>query len=279
MARRPRQIINPYVRFGRKAQGPYAQKLSGGTFGRAITGGEAGPCFEVISVSVGEPSARWFTVCFSAPPDQATCLTLDFQFENVTRGLPLPIIIADPGAGNCLLYETEISSEQDSSGPQDVLEMDYTPGSCHKEGSSEPECVLEAIVDYPVENRIFGPTQLRIGDIADDVLVAVFPADVAQIGNLSTWVIRVQGIQRGKTAQIVNGNEIHFTLDTPASAGELVAIAHEEVAGVAACQAVDGRYCWRFYDEPVENVTGANFWIREDLGQWRTESVGRWQLE
>lgn len=275
-----KQIKNPYIRFGRTAQGPYANKLGGGFFARAITRGEA-KCFEVVSVVVGYPTSEWYTVCFNAPPNQATCLTTDFSFTNVTRGLtPSLSNAANPG-GNCLRYQASLPVEQNSNAPTDELVMDYVPGTCNKDGTSEPECLLEAYADYPVQNQIYGPAVLRIGDIAANVLVAIFPVDVAQIGSTAfAWRIKFDLVdQTINSAQIISGNEIHFTLAADADPTDSVTIEHNATSGVNACQAVDGRYCWRFYNQPVVNVTGAEFWIREDGDQWRTESVGRWQLE
>lgn len=257
MAKIRRQIISPHVRFAASSRGPYANRLGGGSYAKTFN---IGACFRVVSVSVGDPSSDWFTVCFNDTPDQTGCLTQDFTFRNETRAIDMPTTQAIPGTGDCLQYESGISSENPSSGPGDVLTMDYDDaqaagGPCKLDGSTAPDCELATIVNFPVTNNIFGPIDSEMGDVSNTTLVATFPADVAQTGSTTlTWEVFYDLVpQTINSAVIVNNNEVHFTMAAFPNDTASITFSHTRNDGVNACQAVDGRYCWRFEQAAVGN--------------------------
>ncbi len=272
--KKPPQVINPLIRFRNKAQGRYANRISGANHGRAITLDET-KCFYVVSASVGDPDADWFTVCFNTVPQESTCLTTDFDFVNQTNPNPLIWGIGNNPGGNCLQYQKGTSTEFDSSGPGDTLEMSYTPGTCRKDASTEDECLLEAISGYSVTNNIWGPTALRVGDFADNQVNAFFPTSnpPSVIGN--AWEIFIGGAPQTITNSVIVDNRIDFTLQNTVQSTDTVTISQ---TNINQCQASNGQYCWRFRNKAVVNNVGVDFWIKEDNDAWLIENAGRWQL-
>lgn len=268
-----KQIINPYIRFRQKAQGRFANRISDSDYARAITLDET-KCFYIVSASAGFPSADWWTVCFNVIPDETTCLTQDFDFRNLTNVNTLIWGATNNPGGDCLQWEKGTAAVNNSSGPLDELVLDYVPGTCHKDSTDNDECLLDPYSGFSVENNIWGPSFLRAGDLADNIVLIGFDADASVIG--SEWEIKVNGTpQAGMIGSIVAGN-IQFSLPASINAGDTVLCSHQAVDTTGA-QSIDGRYCWRFFDEPVDNVVGTQFWGREDGGAWLVEDAGRWQ--
>ena len=166
-------------------------------------------------------------------------------------------------------------SENSGTGPQDSVTLDYTPGTCRKDGTSGDECALKAFTDKPVENSVWGPGIPRIGDISDDLLIIPFPTDPAVIG--TSWRVDVNALNRTITNSVIVANQIRLTLSTPVSDTDVVTLSHVNSNDA---QAVDGRRCWRFYDMPVTNVVGVSFWNTHTDEAWLIDpKTGRWRLE
>jgi len=176
------------------------------------------------------------------------------------------ISIRDP-----YLYESGINS----AGPDDTITMSYTPGTCGAVG--EEDCFLDEFVDAPVDNLIWGPIALRVGDFADNILVAFFDDPASVIG--AKWTIERNGInEAGFIPSIVNGN-IQFALTTDVSVTDVMTLTQDAV-NVPGARATDGRYCWRFFDAAVVNAVGVEFWETETNDAYLLESgVSRWALD
>jgi hypothetical protein len=253
------------------------QRIGPNTWARSSGGGEQA-CFRVVSAAIGDPTYKTVRVCFNVEPDEATCATPDFDFDNLDNPNLNEVSDATALAGPCIEYEWDSSTEYNSSGPLDSIQMSYTPGTCHKEGDSDPDCLLAAITGRHVTNNIWGPSTTRVGDLADNIVVVTFPTAPAFIG--TRWQIHVQGVEQTGMTSLIVGNAIQFTLPADVNAGETVVISHENTSGdVGSCTSVDGRTCWRFYDMPVHNAVGVSFWILEDTGPWLLNAkTGQWEL-
>lgn len=273
--------INPLLMMNRAGHRLF-QQVAPGVCMHAAAGGE-GPCFFVQQVLVGDPDANSFQVCYNTTPDIATCQTLDFEFVNNTQVDPFNLFQVGPNAGNCIGFEAGYLSDpqHNSSGPLDNIVMNYVPGTCHKSGDPDPECVLEAISNFPVTNNIWGPTQPRIGDISADLVIVPFPTTPAETGSTTAcWEVLVNLAPRSITNAAIVNDTIRLTLASPVNQGDTVELSHTRVDGSFAARAVDGRYCYRFYQMPVLNVLGVSFWNREDAGPWLLDGkTHRWRLE
>lgn len=281
MAKKRPQKRNPYVRFGPKAQGPYAQNLGGGAYGRSLVLGAEEECFFVTSLTVGgDPNPDTIVICFNK--NWSNCVN-GWSFEK--NGLPyqqaqVPIGVGQP----CIGFEVYDSFEDPGNGPDDVITASYTPGNC--QASGESDCLLEGFADRVVTNNIWGPTGARIGDLGDDILIVVFPTAPAVIGN--RWRVFVNGPERsidyGSPDTKVEANTIQLKLTSPVSDLDTVTVTHSPPVGnfTNAAQAADGRYCWRFYDYPVTVTLGVSYWMQQGGDRWLVEGTsgpGRWRLE
>ncbi len=277
MPKTRKQIVNPYIRFGRKAQGPYAQNLGGGQHGRAITRGEQ-PCFFIVSASIGDTpldsDATVVTIRFNTDAD-ATCDALGWTF--LVNGLA-PQQQNFFGVSGSLMYWSIVKDEANGVSPDDVVTFDYVPGTCKKLGSTEPECLLPAYDDYAVTNNVYGPIESRIGNIADNIVQVTFPVAPGVAGDTGAWRVEFDTNPVVINNIAIVGNTVELTLASAATTGNIVTYTHSVNGGIE-CESIDGRECFEFTDQPVINELGANYWIREDAGQWRVEDMGRWQLE
>ncbi len=269
-----KQIINPYIRFGPRSQGPYAQRLNGSTYGRAMARGL--DCFFITSSEIGNNSsdADIVTTCYNEDYNTLDCRGAVFTYK--LNGTPYitQTYLGGPNS-QCQWVQVLNGSENSGTGPQDSVTLDYTPGTCRKDGTSGDECALKAFTDKPVENSVWGPGIPRIGDISDDLLIIPFPTDPAVIG--TSWRVDVNALNRTITNSVIVANQIRLTLSTPVSDTDVVTLSHVNSNDA---QAVDGRRCWRFYDMPVTNVVGVSFWNTHTDEAWLIDpKTGRWRLE
>ena len=267
-----KQIINPYVRFGPNAKGPYANRIAGGTYARAPGAGRK-RCFFITNAEIGaaDPdSADVLNICFNE--DASAGCQSGFQF----RLNDTPYTTQTSGAGatpNCVNWTVSNGALVNGTGPLDTVTFSYTPGTCSKSG--EVECALDEIANYSVKNNIWGPNTLRVGDQGDDLVILVFPTTPASAGN--SWEFKVNDVVRGAGAGVVVGNSLRFTLASPVNQGDTVTATH--TGSTVAAKSEDGRACWRFFDMPVSNVVGISFWLRQDTGPWLLNpQTGRWEL-
>jgi len=242
-----KQIINPYIRFRRKAQGRYANNLGGG-YGRAISQDET-ECFFVVDAVMGESASNVLTICFNKDAETACYGGWTFKKNGVAFTNVSPATINQP----CVLWFCSDGSENTSAGPQDVITADYVPGTCGELGDSE--CLLGELTDYPIENNIFGPIIARVGDSADNVIVLRYGVDALTSGD--GWSATVGGLTATITnAAVVDGN-VHLTLSADVLAGQVVEVSHG--SGDVRATSIDGRTEYWYYDLPVTNSVGADF--------------------
>ncbi len=270
--------VNPLLMMNRAGHRLF-QKLGSSLCGHAAGGGKE-PCFYIKSATIGDPFPTLVSVCFNAAPDVVTCHAIPpFNFKTADRGnFTQQLSFSHDFGPLCLAFFTDYSgAATNSAGPLDVVRLDYVPGTCHKSGDADPECVLQAYSDLLVVNRIWGPNATRVGDLADNIVVLVFPTIPGNVGLITNWEIKVNSVvQTGVTSEIFN-DQIRFTIPTNVNPGDTVTVSQIDEASA---QAADGRYCWRFFDMPVANVTGVSFWSREEVGPWLLEpKTGRWRLE
>lgn len=266
---RSKQIINPYVRFRRKAQGRYANRIASSVHGRGVSRDESA-CFFVENAGMGVEPANLITICFNK--DMENCGTgWTFKKNGVAFTNVASAVNADPA---CISFTADDGVGVNSAGPDDAITMDYTPGTCG--AVDEEDCVLDALTDAPVDNFIWGPIALRVGDFADNILVAFFDDPASVVG--TAWVIERNGVpETGFIPSIVNGN-IQFTLTSDVLVADVMTLTQDAVSTPGA-RATDGRYCWRFFDAEVVNAVGVEFWETEANDAYLLESgVDRWAL-
>lgn len=264
-----KQIINPYVRFRRKAQGRYANRLASSVYGRGVSQDEQA-CFFVDDAGMGVDPADLITICFNK--DMQNC-GVGWTFKKNGTAFTNVATAVNPEL-NCISFTANDGPAVNSASPDDVITMDYAPGTCGAVG--EDDCFLEELTDAPVDNFIWGPIALRVGDFADNILVAFFDDPASVIG--TQWDIERNAIKEiGFIPSIVNGN-IQFALITDVSPTDIMTIT-QNATNAPGARATDGRYCWQFYDEPVVNAVGLEFWETETNEAYLLESgTDRWTL-
>lgn len=248
-----KQRINPYIRFNRTAQGPYAQRIAVESYGKTFF---QGACFRVVSATIGDPSPIQTVVCFNEPPDEATCGVVhpdsDFWFFNNGGNMNVEAYSGSGPGANCLTFDTEDTTEGDGISGTDVVTMDYalnTPGACHKSGESDPDCILSQIISYPVTNKIYHVTTATVPYTNPSLVVVEFDSALGTIG--TNWLVVVNSVSVTiSDASIVNG-DLHFTLAVPIVETDVVTLRHTSLTGGAV--AVDGRGLYQFIDYPVDN--------------------------
>ncbi len=271
------QIINPLIRFRRKAQGRFANRIGGSVHGRAISIDES-RCFFIVNASIGDNTSQAdvLTIRFNETADAACGVAGDWAFKiNGSAAFSAAFLTL---SGNQAFWQLA-KDEAQGVGNLDTVTFSYTPGSCRKDGEDAGgDCDLEGFTDQPVDNDVFGPNAIRIGDVDNQTVVAFMNADVAVLGDV--WTVRVNGnpvtistIQYG-----TQPNRIQFVLAAAVTNTDVLTLTHAVGAGTE-CEAVDGRQCWDSFNMPVENVIGQNFWVRQDNGAWLVEDMGRWKIQ
>jgi hypothetical protein len=264
------QIINPYIRFRRKAQGRYANRIASSVYGRGVSRDEA-ECFYVADVGMGVEPANLITICFNK--DMENCGTgWTFKKNGVAFANVAAAVNADPA---CISFTADDGASVDSAGPDDTITASYTPGLCG--AVDEDDCFLTELTDASVDNFIWGPIALRVGDVADNILVAYFDDPASVIGD--AWSIERNALpELGFIPSIVNGN-IQFALTTDVLPTDAMTLTQKEFDAPGA-RATDGRYCWQFYDAEVANAVGVEFWLTEASDAYLLESgTDRWALD
>lgn len=271
------QIINPLIRFRRKAQGRYANNL-GGAYGRAVTVDDQ-KCFYVTSAEIGNPNPEETVVCFNVAPDETTCgvISPGSGFYFFTNGDIISTqSYIDAPTERCLRFQTKHVSENDGISPDDDVTFYYTQGTCHKDGDSDPECLLEEYADAPVRNSMYGYQTARVGDRGDDIVTVLFDSPLAVVG--LNW----QVVVNSTAANIIGTNidvdgVLELTIDVQVISTDNVQISHTAVTNGA--QAANGKMLYQFWLDDVVNSVGVDFWIMESGDFWLNETPGGWQLE
>ena len=282
---RLRPFRNPLLLLNRAAHRVF-QSVRSDTL--AYSPGSMGPCFEIVSVEVGNVSPERFVVCFNAPADDSCQDAQGFVPVLVNGGQnPFDNRSAHPsstGNPNCIEINADNGPSNPSTGPADNAFIAYIHigeiETCHKLGTTgDSDCELaEVLPPIPVTNNVYGPDTVRIGDVSDDLIIATFPTPLATAG--SDWEVEVNAVPKTSIPTVVGG-ALHLQILDPVISTDVVTISHVSTPPWAdAAVAVDGRICWRFFKMPVLNVVGVGFWNREDAGPWLLEpKTGRWRLE
>ena len=237
-------------------------------------------CFFIVKSDVGQDprSADYLEVVFNDNPSVG-CSGTGWVFKKNAVAYVNSTNIEE--TGNSVIWQVEDGVTNSGTGPLDVVTLEYTPGTCGLEGSAEPECQLGAISIFTVLNRVWGPTITRVGDLADDIVQVFFQEGGAPAVAGDKWQVEVNSVPRVITNVAIDTVRVQLTLDSPVVQGDTVTVTHAPAFDwIGACQSTDGRYCWRFYDMPVNNVVGLAFWKNQDDGPWLIDARdGRWRLQ
>lgn len=270
-----KQIINPYIRFGRRAQGPYANRISGSSHGRAISRGQRA-CFYIVSAQIGDPEPDFVYVTFNKDFDETTCLAGGWAFYTDQRGATSGTA-RSAFASNIMQWQNDYGTENNSVLANESMNLDYTPGTCEAAEDTDDTCILEQYVNLTVANRVYQPYAASVGDVADDAVIVYFAPDVASIGD--GWRVEVNAVNRTISNQsIMNGN-LRLDLASPVSEVDVVTVSNSLGSTATRTRGIDGRGVLRLIDIPVNNLLG-NFWAQEGGDVWLLEGgVDRWELE
>ena len=135
-----KQIINPYIRYGRTAQGLYAHNIGSGAHGRAVTIGEVDTSPRVIRAYIPATTSDAVVVVFNGVPTATSLLTgVSYSVNGIGGGTFDSVTVngneatySDRGEGS--LFE-----------PGDVVRWIYTPGDILIDG--EPLDAQDVLVD------------------------------------------------------------------------------------------------------------------------------------
>ncbi len=252
------QIINPLIRFRQKAQGKFANRIGGNTYARAVTSDR---CFTITDAAMGISASNGISVCFNKDPDASCSAGFTFKLNGVAF-----TNVAFSGISNpCAIWTADNGTTADSAGPQDEITLDYTPGTCGAAGESD--CALEALTDYPVANDIYGPIEARVSDALGDNIIRIFYGVNPATTDVNAWAVKVNAAPVTVNSAVISNNEVHLTLAVSVAGTDTVTYTQSGTVGNRTT-AIDGRTSHWFYDEPVTNAVGTDYWAIVDNSPW-----------
>ncbi len=244
-----KQIINPYLRFAKGATGPYANRISGSAHAKTFN---IGACFRIVSAQIGDPWPDQVYITYSDNFNDTTCSVgtdWDFQYSGETFEFITPLA---PVSSRVDAWSTVASNFQSGASPGDNVTLSYTPGTCAKDGDAE--CALDQLTNFPISNRILGPSSLEIGDVADNIVVVDYPVDMTAEGVAGTWTVENGEGPSVVSVSLVGGN-IHIELAADVFENNRYFVNHVPPTTAQGAQGSDGRYSYRFYGlEATNNV-------------------------
>ena len=253
-----KQIINPLIRFRQKAQGRLANRIGGNVYARAVSSDR---CFLITDAAMGVSASNGITVCFNKEAD-ATCNT-GFTFK--LNGVPFTNVVFSGFSQPCAIWTADNGTSADSAGPSDEITLDYTPGTCSQAGESD--CALEELTDFPVSNFIYGPVEARVSDAVGDNIIRVFYDVNPSTTDVNAWAVKVNSAPVTVNSAVISNNEVRLTLAVSVAANDTVVYTQSGTVGTRTT-AIDGRTSYWFYDEPVTNAVGTDYWAIVDNSPW-----------
>lgn len=252
------QIINPLIRFRQKAQGRYANRVGGSAYARAVSSDR---CFVITDAVMGVAGSNAITICFNKEVN-AACSTTGWTFK--LNGTPFTNVSLSGVSQPCVIWLADNGTAADAASPTDTITLDYTPGTCGALGESD--CALEELTDFPVSNYIYGPAEARVSDSLGDNLIRIF-FDVNPATEGTAWEVKVNNVVVNITDTIISNNEIQLTLASSVASTDTVTYTQSATVGTR-CTSIDGRTSAWFYDEPVTNAVGTDYWAIVDNSPW-----------
>ena len=210
---------------------------------------------------MGISASNGITVCFNKNPD-ASCAT-GFTFK--LNGVPFTNVAFSGISNPCAIWTADNGTTADSAGPRDEITLDYTPGTCGAAGESD--CALEALTDYPVANDIYGPIEARVSDALGDNIIRIFYGVNPATTDVNAWAVKVNAAPVTVNSAVISNNEVQLTLAVSVAGTDTVVYTQSGTVGNRTT-AIDGRTSHWFYDEPVTNAVGTDYWAIVDNSPW-----------